>query len=87
MDDACDVANRCGRLHERMDGLALGHVDDRGADLKSGIAQDFCRRIGGLFAKVSQQDVLACADPAGDRLTDRSGPDDDDDLDHGAFLS
>ena len=77
-----DVADRRGRLDERVDRLARGDVDGRGAHLESGVAQDLGRRVGVFLAQVGQHDVLACADPPRDRLTDRAGSDDDDDFRH-----
>src|SRR5208283_638116 len=38
-------------------------------------------------AQVREKNVLARTDPARDRLADQPGPDDDDDVAHGAFLS
>ena len=60
-----------------------GDVDGRGADLEAGVAQDVGRGGGVLLAQVGQQDVLAGAHPPRDRLADRPGPDDDDDVAHG----
>jgi hypothetical protein len=42
--------------------------------------------VRGLLAQVSQQDVLAGADPPGDGLANRPGSDDDIDLAHGELL-
>ena len=70
------------RLDQGVNRLALGDVDGGGADRKPGVVQDLRGRLGGLRAKVGQQDVLAGADATGDCLTDRSGADDDDDTRH-----
>jgi len=40
-------------------------------------------RVGVLFTKVGEEDVLSGADRARDRLADGSCPDDDDDVAHG----
>ena len=52
-------------------------VDDRGAHLEPGVAEDFCGRIGILLAQVRQQDVLACADSPRNRLTNQPRTADD----------
>ena len=73
MDEAGDVADRRGRLDKRMHRLARGNIDGRGAHLDiPAFAQDFRRRIGVILAQISQQDVLAYADPPRDRLADLS---------------
>ena len=46
-------------------------------------AEDLGRRVGVLPAQVGQQDMLADAHPACDRLADLTRPDDDDDVFHG----
>jgi hypothetical protein len=44
---------------------------------EAGIAKHLAAALELSFAQVSQQDVLVRANPTSDRLTDRSGPDDD----------
>ena len=83
MDQAGHVPDCGGCLHKRLHRRPRRHVDARGTDLETGIAQDLCRRVGGFKAQVGQQDVLACADAPGDRLTDRSGSDENDNIGHG----
>jgi hypothetical protein len=86
-DQPADVAQTCGRLDERMHGLARGHVHRRDARFVSGVAQDLCRRIGVLLAHVGHKDMLTDADPARDRLTDLTGSDDDNHIFHSYPLS
>lgn len=59
MDDAGYVADRRGGLDERVDRCARGDIDDSGAHLEPGVAQDFCGRIDVMLAQISQQDALA----------------------------
>ena len=54
---------------------------------KPGVAQHLRRGVGVLVAQVGQHDMLAGADAPGDRLTDRSCSDDDDDLAHEELLT
>ena len=56
-------------------------------DRLPGAAEDLRGRIDVILAQISQQDVLACADPPRNRLTDRSGSDDDDNIGHCNLLS
>src|SRR4051794_40632697 len=87
MDKAGYGAYRCGRFDKRMDGLARRHVDDCGADLEPGVTEYFRGCIEVFLPQISQQDVLARADPPRDRLTDRSGTDKDDNVGHGKQLN
>jgi len=81
VDDTGDRADRAGRLDEGVHRVPGGHVDGRGAHLEAGVEENAGGSIGIFRAQVGQQDVFACAHPAGDRLADRSSSDDDD---HGA---
>ena len=53
VDDAGDVSERRGSPHELVNRLARGDIDDRGADLESGIAHHLGCRRGILLAQVS----------------------------------
>ena len=84
MDEAGDVAERGGCLDE--------HGPTRARRRRRSRCSPRSRhRLGPspprrrCPAHVGQQDMLACADPARDRLADRSGSDDDNDVGHSAF--
>ena len=77
-----DVAECRGCLDERVNRVARRHIDGRGAHVESGVSHHLRRGVGVLMVQVGQHDVLAGAHAPGDRLTDRSCSDDDNDLAH-----
>ena len=87
MDDTSEVAERGGGPGECMHRLAGGHIDGRSAYLKPGVGQYAGRRIGIALMEIGEQDVLACADPAGDCLADLASSDDNDDVAHVRLLT
>jgi hypothetical protein len=86
MDDPGDLAKPRGHLDERLQRLARGHIHGCGTDLEPGVAQHLGGGVGVGLVQVGDQDVLAGADPPGDGLSDRPGPDDDRDLAHPDLL-
>jgi hypothetical protein len=86
VDQPGDVPEACGLLDERMNGLAVGRVDRRNADVVARVAEGLGRGVGVLLAHVSQQNVLADADAPRDGLADQAGSDDDDHLAHADSL-
>ncbi len=87
MDDTSDVTERRGGFDECVHGLARGHVDGCGAHVKASVGQHLGRRFGVGLVEIRKQDVLTCADPAGDRLADLSRSDDDNDVAHKCSFS
>jgi hypothetical protein len=83
VDHAGNLAASRGGLGEGMHRLARGHVDGGGADVKAGVSQHLSVGVGAGLAKIGEQNVLAGADTAGDRLADLPGADDHGDLAHG----
>lgn len=87
VDEGCDVAVRGGRLHERVNRVAGGHVDGRGAYVEPGVAHRVGGCVGVGLLEVGEHDVFAGADAPGDCLPDRARSDDDDDSAHAVLLS
>jgi len=73
-------------LHECFDGLARRDVDRGDLNLEASIAEHAGGSLGIRFAGIRDQQLLAHADTAGDRLADLARTDDDDDFFHGVFL-
>jgi hypothetical protein len=87
VDDAGDVT-KCRRcLDERVNRFARRDVDGLGGDVEAGVSNHLCRGVGVLAVEVGQHDLLPGAHAPGDRLADRSGSDDDNDLAQGALLT
>lgn len=82
VNQANDVADARRLAYERMHGLTRRHVNGRDAYLVTGIAQDLGCRVRAGLAAVSKHDVLPDAHAAGDRLTNLSGTNQDDDVAH-----
>jgi hypothetical protein len=78
VDETGDVAVRRRGFDERVDRLPRGHVDGGGAHVEPGVAHHVGSGVGVRLAQVGQHDMLAGADAPGDRLSDRSRSDDDD---------
>ena len=78
MDKPGDVARARRLLDQRMDRSSREDTSTVATLTRASVPEDLGRRIGVLLAHVGQQDVLADADPACDRLADRPGSDDDD---------
>jgi hypothetical protein len=75
MDDRPQLAGAVGL---RANGLGGGDVDLGGAAVEAGDAQGVGGGPGRVLVKVGQQDGVADADAASDRLADGAGADDDD---------
>ena len=58
----------------------------RSAQVKTGIGQYLGRLLGILLMQIGEQDMLACADPAGDGLANLASSDDDYDVAHERLL-
>jgi hypothetical protein len=86
VDDTGDLAKPRGRLDQRLQRLARGHIHGGGGHLEPGVAHHLGRRVDVALVQVRHQDVFAGADPPGDGLTNRPGSDDDGDLAHGDLL-
>jgi hypothetical protein len=69
-----------------VDRRTRGDVDDRSAHRKSCITEDIGSHIGMFLAQVSQENVLARADPPRNRLTNQSCPNDDSNICHFLLL-
>jgi hypothetical protein len=87
MDDARDVATGGRTLRERVDRLARGHIHGGSADVKAGIGQNLSRRIRVRLVEIGEEDMLAGADPPGDRLADLARADYDGDFAHQGVTS
>ena len=86
MDDTGHVTECRRCLRERMTLLPAGYIDGCGARVESRIAEDVRRTLGTALAEIGQQDVLPRTDPSGNRLSDGSGADHNDDFAHSALL-
>src|SRR5271165_4857892 len=82
MNDAMNITERAGLCDKGLDQGTRRHIDSRGRHPEAGFAQSLCRRIGVFLAQIGKQNVLACADPPRNSLTDRSGADNYDNLCH-----
>jgi len=69
-----------GGVGERADRPCGGDVDMGGAGVEAGEVQSLGGGLGGVFVDVCQQDGLADADAAGNRLRNGAGADDNDNL-------
>jgi len=58
--------------------LLGGNVNDRGAHIKPRICHDLRGSLGVRQLKICGQRLLACADPPGEGLANRTRPNDDD---------
>jgi len=73
-------------IDQCMHGLTRRNVDNRRAYLVSGFAEDLPCGVGIFFAQVCEQHMLARTHAPGDRLTDRSWSDDDNNFVHSSLL-
>lgn len=82
VDHVGHVAQRGRPRRQRGDGLGVRHVHARDFGDEPGVGQ----RLGGGArpgrVQIGDQDGATRADPAGDRLADGSGPDENDDVCH-----
>jgi hypothetical protein len=86
VDDAGDVAERCGCLDERVNRFARRHIDGCRAHVEAGVSHHLRRGVGVPAVQVGQHDVLPSADTSSDRLTDRSCSGNDNDFAHDELL-
>ena len=82
VNQADDLADARRLSDERLHGFTRRHVNGRDAYLVTGIAHDLGCRVRAGLAAVSKHDVLPDPHAAGDRLTNLSGPNQDDDVAH-----
>jgi hypothetical protein len=82
MNQAADIPKRSSLFRQRLHGIALRHIDRSGAHREAGFVEYFGRGLRILEAQISQQNMLASADPSRDGLSDGSRSDDDNNLSH-----
>ena len=87
MDDTSDVTERCGGFDECMHRLTRGHIDSCGAHVKASVGQHPGRRVGVRLVEIGKHDMLASADPAGNRLANLSSPNNNSDVAHDYLIS
>src|SRR5580700_9756246 len=82
MDETSEVTEPRGDADKCMHRLARGHIDGCGAHVKAGVGQHLSRRIGVRLVKIGKHDMLACADPPGNRLANLSSSNHNSDVAH-----